>query len=146
MCRADTISRETWQLMKDSGCFGVKLGIESGSQRVVDEIVNKKLNVKEAIETARWLRSIGMTVHLTFTVGLPGETAAEKQQTLDLIKDCYATGACDTHQLSGTATIENTPLDRIAHGELLKVYPGAKADASFALNHDGVAKIEALSR
>ena len=45
MCRADTIKMETWKVMKDSGCFGVKLGFESGNQFVVDKIVNKHLDL-----------------------------------------------------------------------------------------------------
>jgi len=48
MCRADTVKPETWQAMKDAGCFGVKLGFETGSQRVINEIINKKLDLKEA--------------------------------------------------------------------------------------------------
>jgi hypothetical protein len=145
MCRADTSSPEVWRAMKDAGCFGVKLGFESGSQRVVDEIVNKKLDLVKAAETARWLRKeVGLTVHGTFTVGLPGETDEEREQTVEFIKYLYATGALDTHQLSGTATIENTPLDRIAHGESLKAFPGAVADGSFVVSHDGVKKAEGL--
>ncbi len=146
MCRADSSKRETWQAMKDAGCFGVKLGFESGSQRVVDEIINKKLDLKEAAETARWLRSIGMTVHGTFTVGLPGETDAERDDTIAFIDHLYKTGALDTHQLSGTATIEGTPLDAIARGQSLKVYPGAVADSNFEMSHDGQRKAEHIAR
>ena len=40
MCRADTCKKETWKIMKDNGCKGVKIGIESGSQYVVDKIVD----------------------------------------------------------------------------------------------------------
>lgn len=145
MCRADTSTPEVWRAMKDAGCFGVKLGFESGSQRVVDEIINKKLDLVKATETARWLRKeVGMTVHGTFTINLPGETPEEQQETKDFIAYLYTTGALDTHQLSGTATIEGTPLDRIAHGETLKAFPGAIADAAFAVNHDGVKKVEGL--
>jgi hypothetical protein len=36
MCRADTIKMETWKMMREAGCFGVKLGFESGSQYVND--------------------------------------------------------------------------------------------------------------
>ena len=42
MCRADTIRMDLWKEMRDSGCFGVKLGFESGNQLVVDTIVNKR--------------------------------------------------------------------------------------------------------
>lgn len=141
MCRADTSTREVWQLMKDSGCFGVKIGFESGSQRVIDQIINKKLDLKEAEETAKFLRSIGMTVHGTFTVGLPGETPAEAKQTVDFISRLLAEGTLNTHQLSGTATIEGTPLSHIAAGEHLAKYPGASADG-FEVTGDGQAKIE----
>lgn len=145
MCRADTSKPDTWRAMKAAGCFGVKLGFESGSQRVIDEIVGKRLDLVKAAETARWLRKeVGMTVHGTFTIGLPGETNEEREQTIQFIRDLYASGGLDTHQLSGTATIENTPLDRIAHGESLKVFPGAKAGESFVVSPDGNMKLEAM--
>ena len=72
MCRADTISRETWKHMKDSGCIGVKIGFESGNQEVVDKIVKKDLNLEEAKETVKHIRSIDLKVHGFFTYGLPG--------------------------------------------------------------------------
>jgi radical SAM superfamily enzyme YgiQ (UPF0313 family) len=134
MCRADTIDKDGWRAMKETGCFGVKLGFESGSQRVIDEIVHKKLNLKEAMETARWLRSeLGMTVHGTFTVGLPGERPEEVQQTIAFIRAGYATGGLDSHQLSGTATVPGTPMADMAD-----------KDASFIRSADGQQKIEGM--
>lgn len=134
MCRADTIDKDGWRAMKEAGCFGVKLGFESGSQRVIDEIVHKKLNLKEAIETARWLRSeLGMTVHGTFTVGLPGERPEEVQETIAFIRHGYATGALDTHQLSGTAEIPGTPMADMG-----------KDDANYVRSTDGNKKIEEM--
>jgi hypothetical protein len=145
MCRADTSSREVWQLMKDSGCFGVKIGFESGSQEVIDRIVNKRLNLAKARETAIWLRSIGMSVHGTFTVGLPGETEEQKAATLAFIGQLYRDGGLDTHQLSGTATIEGTPLHAISQGAHLAKYPGANLDG-FVIDSDGQHKVEGMTR
>lgn len=133
MCRADTSSREVWQTMKDSGCFGVKIGFESGVQRVVDEIVHKGLDLKEAVATARFLRSIGLSVHGTFTVNLPGETHEEQRETVEFIKMLYANDAINSHQLSGTAEIPGTPLARIPHD-----------DAHYVPSPDGQQKIEHL--
>lgn len=31
MCWVDIIKMEIWEMMKESGCFGVKLGFESGN-------------------------------------------------------------------------------------------------------------------
>jgi radical SAM superfamily enzyme YgiQ (UPF0313 family) len=144
MCRADTVSRETWQLMKDSGCYGVKIGFESGSQEVIDRIVNKRLKLGEAAETARFLRSIGMTVHGTFTVGLPGETQEQRSQTIGFIEGLYASGGLDTHQLSGTAEIEGTPLHTLRMVGHLDKYPGAVIDSNYSASPDGQRKIEEM--
>ena len=71
MCRSDTISLEVWKEMKESGCFGVKIGFESGNQYVVDSIVNKHLDLEQARNVVRHIKSLGMTIHGTFTYGLP---------------------------------------------------------------------------
>jgi radical SAM superfamily enzyme YgiQ (UPF0313 family) len=146
MCRADTSSRTTWMAMKQAGCTGVKLGFESGSQRVIDKIINKRLDLKEAVETARFIRSLGMNVHGTFTVGLPGEKPEEARMTVDLIRELYATNGINSHQLSGTSAIEGTPLDRIEHGEHLKAYDEARIDENYRHSVDGQLKAEETLR
>lgn len=147
MCRADTSKKETWLAMKAAGCKGVKLGFESGSQRVIDEIVNKRLDLKEAGETAIWLREQGFTVHGTFTVGLPGETAEEQKRTVEFIGELYERGALDTHQLSGTAEISGTPLHTLRVGnQALEKFPGAKITDDYHANPDGELKRELMTR
>ncbi len=149
MCRADTIKLENWQLMKDAGCFGVKVGMESGSQSVLDGIVNKRLNLQD-VET-RILPAIvatGMTVHTTWTVGLPGESDAQRQETVDMITRLYDQHLHHTHQLSGTSEIEGTPLNtlmNVPRGTVLKAYPLATPDG-YTRTGDGQAKIEQMQR
>lgn len=135
MCRADTTSREVWREMKDSGCFGVKLGFESGSQRIVNDVIGKRLDLAKAADTARFLRSIGMSVHGTFTEGLPTETPEERQMTHDFIRKLYETDGINSHQLSGTATIEGTPLAN-----------SVVTDPNFIRSADGQMKAEALRK
>lgn len=106
MCRADTSRMELWQEMKDSGCFGVKIGFESGNQWVVDNLVKKKLDLGYARAATEEIKRVGLTVHGTFTFGLPGETAEQMQDT----KRFIASLGLDTHQESGCAEIEGTPL------------------------------------
>ncbi|MBW4472822.1 MAG: radical SAM protein [Stenomitos rutilans HA7619-LM2] len=136
MCRADTIKLETWQLMKESGCFGVKLGFESGNQWVVDKIVNKHLNLDYAAEVVRELKRLGMTVHGTFTYGLPGET---REQMLDTKRFIHGL-PFDTFQESGTAEIEGTPLHTLRQKGKLEQYEGAQMDDHYHQNTDGSKK------
>lgn len=121
MCRADTIARDTWTEMRNSGCFGVKLGFESGNQFVVDHIVGKHLDLNEAAEVTWHLARIGMTVHGTFTVGLPGETDAQRQDTFEYIESLPLSSV----QVSGAAEIEGTPLATLRKDGSLPAYDGA---------------------
>ena len=77
-------------------------GVESGSQVVVDKIVNKHLDLKYVQEVVSYIRSLDMSVHRTFTYGLPGETKEDMIRTKKFIKDTN----CSTVQESGTAEIE----------------------------------------
>ena len=140
MCRADTIKRESWKLMKDAGCFGVKLGFESGSQRVVDTIVNKHLDLEEAADTVRHLKELGMTVHGTFTYGLPGETKEEMKQTRSYIKSL----PFDSIQESGTAEIEGTPLHTLRERGTLEKYNGAVVGKEYTRATDGNKKLQTM--
>lgn len=142
MCRADTIKMETWKLMKDSGCFGVKLGFESGSQYVVDKIVNKHLDLEYAASVVRHLHNdLGMTVHGTFTYGLPGET---KEQMLET-KAYIAKLPFDSIQESGTAEIEGTPLHTLRQKGQLEKYAGANMDQNYKRELDGNKKYISLA-
>ncbi len=140
MCRADTIKMETWQLMKESGCFGVKLGFESGNQYVVDRIVNKHLDLEYASQVVFELKRLGMTVHGTFTYGLPGETP---EQMLDT-KRFIASLPFDTYQESGTAEIEGTPLHTLSQKGQLDKYQGARLDHNYSRQVDGGKKYQQL--
>jgi radical SAM superfamily enzyme YgiQ (UPF0313 family) len=142
MCRADTSAMELWQEMKDSGCYGVKIGFESGSQTVIDTIVNKRLNLEEARAAVAEIKRVGMTVHGTFTYGLPGETHAQMQETRR-----YADSlGLDTRQESGCAEIEGTPLHTLAQSGNLERYAGARTDGTDYLREtDGRIKYEKLA-
>jgi radical SAM superfamily enzyme YgiQ (UPF0313 family) len=146
MCRADTVKLETWQAMKDAGCYGVKIGMESGSQHVIDKIVNKRLNLADIEDRILpYMKQVGLHVHTTWTVGLPGETVEQGAMTTAMIRRLYDKGLTQTHQLSGTATISGTPLDAISRGEHLTAYPGAD-NRNFLITGDGQAKIETLAK
>jgi len=145
MCRGDTIKRDDWEHMRNNGCFGVKLGFETGVQRVADEIINKHLDIAKCAEVAKFLRhDLGMSVHGTFTVGMPGETPEEQQQTIDFIKRLYDEGAIDSHQLSETEVQDGTPLATLlASQKPLAKYPGMIPSTDYAVTLDGQAGIEA---
>ena len=142
MCRSDSSSLDLWELMRESGCKAVKLGFESGNQYVVDNIVNKNLDLEQASSVVFELKRLGMIVHGTFTYGLPGETADQMQDTKRFIGSL----PFDTVQESGCAAIEGTPLDTLSRLGHLDKYSGAHIDNTFVHNTDGAKKFDQLVR
>ncbi len=79
-----TLDEKMIKLMSQSGAYQIACAIESGSERVRENIIHKKVppieRVKKLVDTAH---ENGIQVHSTFIVGFPGETMEEINLTLD---------------------------------------------------------------
>ena len=100
---------------------------------MVDRIVNKHLDLELAGKVVHEVKRVGMTVHGTFTYGLPGETREEMLETKRFIKSL----PFDTVQESGTAELEGTPLHTLRVNGPLSKYSGAQVDATYRREVDG---------
>lgn len=79
-----TLDEEMIKLMADSGAYQITFAIESGSQRVLKEIINKPVPPIEKIKKlTKIAHDCGIQVHAMFITGLPGETKEEIMTTLD---------------------------------------------------------------
>jgi len=81
--RADRLDEDLIKKMKQSGCTRVAVGVESGVQRVVTNIIQKKLDLKDVERSIVLLRKYGIEVDGYFILGLIGE---KKDETLKTIK------------------------------------------------------------
>lgn len=104
MSRADTVSLDTWSLMHESGCKGVKIGIESGSQKLVDAC-DKRLDLKTVEQVCEHFHKIGMFFHTTWTWGLPGET----RETISETKEYFKRLKSPSYQESFCSPLAGTP-------------------------------------
>jgi len=68
----------------------MSVSAESGVQRVVDEIVGKRLDLGEVTRVAAECHAAGVPLLVHFMIGLPGETAAEVNATLAFALDLRA--------------------------------------------------------
>lgn len=82
MCRADTSDRKTFLAMKEAGMVGLKFGVESGVQKLVD-VSGKSLDLARVRDAVAICKKIGLKTHLAFTLGLPGETLETVQQSIN---------------------------------------------------------------
>ena len=74
-------------LMKRSGCKMITVSVESGSQRVLKEIIHKPLKLDIFPRIISMCREIGMDIAANFVIGLPGETWDEIRQTFRLAEE-----------------------------------------------------------
>lgn len=82
--RADQIDKEIAEIMVDSGCMGVTLGIETGSQKLLD-VIRKETTVEAQEQGMKNAHDSGLKVRSQMIVGLPQEEETDHQQTLDFI-------------------------------------------------------------
>ena len=83
--RLNTIDREMLDWMKKTGAYAFTVGIESGSQRVLD-LMNKQLTVEMIREKVQLIHEVGLEPSGFFLLGFPGETKQEMRMTLELAK------------------------------------------------------------
>jgi anaerobic magnesium-protoporphyrin IX monomethyl ester cyclase len=84
--RCQYADREMVELMKESGCEMVFLGIESGSDQILTNM-NKSARVEEYREGIRLLKECGITTFASFIIGFPGETEQTARETIQFIKE-----------------------------------------------------------
>jgi len=83
--RADRLDEETVRALSESGCTMVFLGVESGSQRMLD-FMGKRMRVEDNLRAAELCRRFGIAVLANLLVGVPGETEEDYELTYDLVK------------------------------------------------------------
>jgi anaerobic magnesium-protoporphyrin IX monomethyl ester cyclase len=76
---------ETISLMKEAGCEGVFLGIESGSDTILKNM-NKGATVAFYKEGVAKLREVGIAAFGSFIIGFPGETEETVAETIEFIE------------------------------------------------------------
>ena len=80
--RADCVDEEILTTMKRAGCTLLGLGIESASQEILDN-VEKRETVEEIEQAVALARKVGLQTMGHFIFGLPGETPATVEETID---------------------------------------------------------------
>jgi radical SAM superfamily enzyme YgiQ (UPF0313 family) len=79
--RADCISDDLVKLMKKAGCTCIKIGVESGSQRILN-LINKKVTKDVLLNASRIVKSNGIPLTIYLMTGFPDETNDDLKETI----------------------------------------------------------------
>ncbi len=83
--RVDLLTEELLREMRLAGCQRLSLGVESGSQRILDAI-DKKITVAEIIESTELAKKVGIKVRYYMMLGNRGDTAETFGETLRFLE------------------------------------------------------------
>lgn len=109
--RVDTVNRDLLATMKDTGCFSVGFGVESGSQRIIDEVIKKKIKLEDVKRVTEWCEELGIMTNPFFIFSHPEETMDDIVMTMDMIRTWPKNSSIS---LSLLHVYPGTPLERVA--------------------------------
>lgn len=84
--RVDLIDEEIIELLKSINTYYLLLGLESGSQQMLDSC-KKGTTVQQGIAAVQLARKHSIRTHAYILLGLPGETTATLRATEELLED-----------------------------------------------------------
>jgi anaerobic magnesium-protoporphyrin IX monomethyl ester cyclase len=77
---------EIANLLKKAGLQAAILAIESGSNYVLHDIIDKPIKLEKVEGVVNSIRNAGLYCHCFLILGLPGEKEEHRQETIDFIK------------------------------------------------------------
>lgn len=110
--RADLMSERTVRNLKTAGCAEVWMGVESGSQKVLNAM-DKGLSLPSVFAARERLKQAGIRACFFLQFGYPGETWTELQQTIALVRETRPDdiGISFSYPLPGTVFYERVRED-----------------------------------
>ncbi len=84
-CKVTTVSRELFGVMRRAGCRSVLIGVESGSQEMLDAM-KKDITLDQIEKGVALAKEIIGFVNCTFLFGMPGDTVERARQTIAFAK------------------------------------------------------------
>jgi radical SAM superfamily enzyme YgiQ (UPF0313 family) len=84
--RVDTIKdRSFLKAMKDSGCWLIRPGLESGNQKVLD-VLKKGITIEQSRRVCHWASEVGLKIQASFIIGNPLDTEETILETIAFAK------------------------------------------------------------
>jgi len=89
--RADTLDFNILKKIKQSGCISLQLAIESGNQRILNEVIKKRSSLDYIVKIIEYCKELEIKLAAFFVIGFPGETISDIKETIALALRLYKT-------------------------------------------------------
>jgi len=88
MVRANHVTEPIVRCLAEAGCYSMALGLESGNDRLRNDILKRGMTKREIIRACDIIRSSGIKLATYSIIGIPSGTLDEEMETLDLNVRC----------------------------------------------------------
>jgi anaerobic magnesium-protoporphyrin IX monomethyl ester cyclase len=116
--RTDHLDPEICRLLKEAGCVRAKIGIESGSPKIIEQI-SKRETREEMLHGCKLLEAADVPYTIYLMTGFPGETDDDLRQTISFAREVkasyYSLGILSPYfgtQIYNDLLKEGHPLDK----------------------------------
>ncbi len=87
--RADSLDYNLLKKIKRSGCSCLQIAIESGSQRVLDEVIKKKSSLEYILKIPEYCKELKIRLGAFYVIGFPGEKLSDIRETVNIALQLY---------------------------------------------------------
>jgi radical SAM superfamily enzyme YgiQ (UPF0313 family) len=141
--RVDLISAPTAQALRRAGCAELWMGVESGSQKILNAM-DKGTRVEQIVSAREHLRREGIRACYFIQFGYPGENWEDIQLTVDLVRATRPddVGVSVSYPLPGTKFYDRVRKQLGAKtnwkdsGDISMMFQGAYTDEFYRALHD----------
>ncbi|MCD6407326.1 B12-binding domain-containing radical SAM protein [Candidatus Aerophobetes bacterium] len=112
-CRVDNVERELFSLLKKAGLYEVRLGVESGVQKILDRY-GKGVTVEDNKKAVKTLKELGIDCKIGFIPADPWMNFEEFLENGQFLRELGSPSAFNITRLS---VVAGTPLEEILRKE-----------------------------
>ncbi len=143
--RVDLMKEETVSDLRRAGCAEIWMGVESGSQKILDAM-DKGTRISQVVSARDNLRRFGIRACYFLQFGYPGENWPDIQKTIRLVRETRPDdiGVSVSYPLPGTKFYElvreqlGEKTNWVDSGDLSMMFKGAYTSAFYRALHDAL--------
>ncbi|MGO8787166.1 MAG: B12-binding domain-containing radical SAM protein [Terriglobia bacterium] len=151
--RADLMQKNSVAALARAGCVEVWMGVESGSQKILDAM-QKGIRVEQVAQAREHLRASGIRACFFLQFGYPGETWRDIEKTIQMVRETRPDdlGISVSYPLPGTKFYERVreqlgeKTNWVDSEDLSMMFKGAYTSEFYRALHDALhAEVESWS-
>ena len=91
LVRLDHVDDDLLKLLNQAGCYSITTSIDSSSERVRSEVLNRKMSNDLLIKNLNKLHQYGIKTYVNFMLGLPNATIKDEIQSVNIARETNIT-------------------------------------------------------